>query len=78
MSAVKIKAAERQEQVQAWINLQQANRVLEGLLEHRLRANADLSLAEYEVLFRLHLAADRPLQMSEIATQLINSPSGTT
>ena len=78
VSAVKIKAAERQEQVQAWINLQQANRVLEGLLEHRLRANADLSLAEYEVLFRLHLAADRPLQMSEIATQLINSPSGTT
>ena len=75
---MKVKAAERQEQVQAWINLQQANRVLEGLLEHRLRARTDLSLAEYEVLYRLHLAADRPLQMSEIATQLINSPSGTT
>ncbi|HSS61979.1 MAG TPA: MarR family transcriptional regulator [Candidatus Limnocylindrales bacterium] len=66
------------EQVTAWMNLQQVNRVLEGLLEHRVRAAADLSLPEYEALFRLNVASDHPLQMSEIASQLINSPSGMT
>src|SRR5437870_8869187 len=75
VSAVKVKGAERQEQVQAWINLQQANRVLEGLLEHRLRARTDLSLSEYEVLFRLHLEPDRTLQISDTTTQLITTPS---
>ena len=64
--------------VGAWLNLQQANRVLDGIFEHRLRAETELSMAEYEVLFRLHLAPDHPLQMSEIAAQLLNSPSGTT
>jgi DNA-binding MarR family transcriptional regulator len=66
------------EQVTAWMNLQQVNRVLEGLLEHRVREVADLSLPEYEALFRLQIASGHPLHMSEIASQLINSPSGMT
>jgi DNA-binding MarR family transcriptional regulator len=70
--------APSQQHLGAWLNLQQVNRVLEGLLEHRLRSEADLSLAEYEVLFRLQLAADHPLQMNQIAAQLLGSPSGTT
>jgi DNA-binding MarR family transcriptional regulator len=64
--------------VASWLNLQQANRVLDGLFDRRLQAEAGLSMAEYEVLFRLQVAGPRPLQMSQIATQLITSPSGTT
>jgi DNA-binding MarR family transcriptional regulator len=67
-----------QDQVTAWINLQQANRVIEVFLEHRLQSEMDLSWAEFELLMRLQVAAGHPLQMSEIAAQLINSPSGTT
>jgi DNA-binding MarR family transcriptional regulator len=60
------------------MNLQQTNRVIQSRLEQRIRAEADLSWPEFEVLWRLHLAAEHPLLMSEIATQLIGSPSGTT
>jgi DNA-binding MarR family transcriptional regulator len=70
--------ADTQEQVTAWMNLQQVNRVLEGVLEHRVREVAGLSLPEFEALFRLLIASGHPLQMSEIASQLINSPSGMT
>jgi DNA-binding MarR family transcriptional regulator len=62
----------------AWLNLQQANRVLESLLEQRVREAAGLSLPEFEALLRLQVATGHPLQMSEIASQLINSPSGMT
>jgi DNA-binding MarR family transcriptional regulator len=66
------------EQVTAWMNLQQVNRVLEGVLEDRVKEVADLTLPEYEALFRLQIASGHPLHMSEIASQLINSPSGMT
>ena len=79
MADVKVRGrAADQDQVTAWINLQQANRVIEGFLEHRLQSEVDLSWAEFELLMRLQVAAGHPLQMSEIAAQLINSPSGTT
>ena len=65
-------------QVVAWLNLQQANRVLDGIIERRLRAETGLSTAEYEVLLRLRFSAGHPLQMSEIAALLLSSPSGTT
>ncbi|HEV2141689.1 MAG TPA: MarR family transcriptional regulator [Candidatus Dormibacteraeota bacterium] len=65
-------------QVGAWLNLQQANRVLDGILERRLREATEVSMPEYELLVRLRQAADHPLQMSEIAAQLLSSPSGTT
>ncbi|HEX2646539.1 MAG TPA: MarR family transcriptional regulator [Candidatus Dormibacteraeota bacterium] len=60
------------------MNLQQASRVLEARLEHRMRTEAELSMPEYELLFRLKMAPDHPLLMGEIAELLINSPSGAT
>ena len=75
---LKTKVVATPERVSTWINLQQANRVIESALEARLHATVDLSLAEFELLFRLEVADDHPLQMSQIAAQLINSPSGTT
>ena len=79
VSDVKVKApAAGQDQVTTWINLHQVARVLQAKIEERLRATADLSWAEFELLMRLQVAATRPLQMSEIAAQLVGSPSGTT
>jgi DNA-binding MarR family transcriptional regulator len=52
--------------------------VIEGVLEARLQSAVELSLAEFELLMRLQVAAGHPLQMSQIAAQLVNSPSGTT
>ena len=66
------------ESVAAWMNLQQTHRVLQGLLEDRLQAESRLSWAEFELLWRLQLATEEPLQMSDIAEQLIGSPSGIT
>jgi len=50
----------------------------EARIDERLRAETALSWPEFELLMRLELAADHPLQMSEIAAQLVGSPSGTT
>jgi DNA-binding MarR family transcriptional regulator len=61
-----------------WLNLQQASRVLQARLEGLLEAEAGLSWPEFELLFRLHIAGGRPLQMAEIADQLLASPSGIT
>ena len=66
------------ERVAAWMNLLQANRVILGLLEDRLGSKSNLSWAEFEVLWRLQIAAEHPLRMNQIAAQLIGSPSGTT
>jgi DNA-binding MarR family transcriptional regulator len=67
-----------QEQVSTWINLHQTVRIIQGRLEERLRAETDLSWPEFELLMRLQVASGHPLQMSEIAAQLVGSPSGTT
>jgi len=66
------------EEIQTWINLHQAIRVIEARLEERLRAEVDLSWADFETLMRLRISAGHPMQMSEMATQLVGSPSGTT
>ncbi|TMC52171.1 MAG: MarR family transcriptional regulator [Chloroflexi bacterium] len=79
MSELKVKApAPSQDQVSAWINLRQAGHVIQNRLEERLQKEADLSWAEFELLMRLRVSAAHPLQMSEIAAQLVGSPSGTT
>jgi DNA-binding MarR family transcriptional regulator len=70
--------AASQDQVTTWINLHQTARVIQGRIDERLRAETNLSWPEFELLMRLELAADHPLQMSEIAAQLVGSPSGTT
>jgi DNA-binding MarR family transcriptional regulator len=74
---VKSKTA-TQEQVSTWINLRQAGRVIQTRLEEGLQKEANLSWAEFELLLRLRISAAHPLQMSEIAAQLVGSPSGTT
>src|ERR1700737_3584468 len=77
VSKVKLKSqAPSQDQVGTWINLQQTFRVIQARIDERLRAETDLSWPEFELLMRLELAAD-PLQMSEIAAQLVGSPGGT-
>ena len=79
MNDVKLKAhGASQDQVGTWINLQQTFRVIQARIDERLRAETDLSWPEFELLMRLELAADHPLQMNEIAAQLVGSPSGTT
>ena len=79
VSAVRVKGrAASQEHVSAWINLHQTVRVIQARIEERLRAEADLSWPEFEVLMRLQVSSGHPLQMSEIAAQLVGSPSGTT
>jgi DNA-binding MarR family transcriptional regulator len=79
VSEVKLKPrSASQDQVGTWINLHQTFRVIQALIDERLRAETDLSWPEFELLMRLELAADHPLQMSEIAAQLVGSPSGTT
>jgi DNA-binding MarR family transcriptional regulator len=60
------------------MNLQQTNRVIQSALEEMLKAATNLSYAEFEVLWRLQSAAEHPLQMNEIAEQLLGSPSGMT
>jgi DNA-binding MarR family transcriptional regulator len=74
---VKARSA-NQEQVSTWINLQQVVRVIQARLEERLQAESDLSWPEFEVLMRLQVATGHPLQMGEIAAQLVSSASGTT
>ena len=79
VSKLKVKSrVATQDQVSTWINLHQTVRVIQARLEERLQDRTDLSWPEFELLMRLQLAAGHPLQMSEIAAQLVGSPSGTT
>jgi DNA-binding MarR family transcriptional regulator len=79
VSDVKVKArAANRDQIRTWINLHQTARVIQAKIEERLRATTDLSWAEFELLMRLEVSSARLLQMSEIAAQLVGSPSGTT
>lgn len=74
---VNLRAA-TQDQVSTWINLHQTRRVIQARLEERLHKETNLSWAEFELLMRLQISAAHPPQMSEIAAQLVGSPSGTT
>jgi DNA-binding MarR family transcriptional regulator len=67
-----------QERIAAWLNLHQASRVLQAVMEERLGAEVGLSWPEFEVLWRLRISGGRPFQMTEIADQLLASPSGIT
>ena len=54
------------------------HRVLAEAMEKRLRAQAGLSLAQFEVLSRLHRAPGTRLRMVDITRQLCVSKSGVT
>jgi len=71
-------ALTHRERIVAWLNLQQTSRVLQSRLEERLGAEAGLSWLEFELLWRLRSSDGRALQMSEMAAQLLASPSGLT
>jgi DNA-binding MarR family transcriptional regulator len=75
---MKVKVPAAATEVASWMNLQQACRVVQGVLEEKLRADSELSWAEFELLWRLQLADGHPMRMNEIAEQLLGSPSGTT
>ncbi len=62
----------------AWVNLVQANRVVQTALEERLEAATGLSWTEFEVLMRLSTSPGQRLKMNEIADQLLASKSGIT
>jgi DNA-binding MarR family transcriptional regulator len=70
--------AATQQDISTWINLHQTARVIQARIEDRLHKQTNLSWAEFELLMRLQISAAHPLQMSEIAAQLVGSPSGTT
>jgi len=79
VSEVKVKRrAANRDQITTWINLHQTARVIQAKIEERLRATTDLSWPEFELLMRLQVSSAGRLQMSEIAAQLVGSPSGTT
>lgn len=65
------------ERIRALQNLFQTHRCLADKIENRIEAISGLSLAENEVLVRLHQHGPK-LQMTELATLLLNSKSGIT
>lgn len=66
------------ERVATWINLGQTARVIQGLIDERLRKASGLSSIEFELLWRLRAASGRQPRMNEIAGQLLVSKSGIT
>ena len=67
VSEVKAKArAANQDQVTTWINLHQTVRVIQAKLEERLRSATDLSWPEFELLMRLQVSAEHPLQTVDL------------
>ena len=65
----------RQETLEVWTALLIAHRRLTSRLDAELRAGADMTLDEYDVLYQTRLAGS-PLRMSELAGRvLISRPS---
>src|SRR5260370_38117096 len=69
VDGVKVKTAAANAHVASWMNLQQASRVIQGTLEEKLRAESDLTWAEFELLWRLRLADGHPPRRDETAGQ---------
>ncbi|MGH7693015.1 MAG: hypothetical protein ACREOA_09935 [Candidatus Dormibacteria bacterium] len=59
-------------------NLQQTVRIVQSRSEETLGSAGGLSWAEYQLLFRLNFASDRPLLMSNLAERLLTNPNGAT
>lgn len=62
--------------LRAWVAFLQAHAVVTRRLEAELRAERNLSLAEYDALVNLAVADDRRLRMSELADRVVLSRSG--
>lgn len=68
----------RDPRLAAWRALLQAHAMLLRRLDEELRAENDLSLAEYETLLHLAESPDRQLRMNTLADQVLLSRSGVT
>ncbi len=68
----------RDPRIATWRNFLIAYARIQRLLDEELRAEHDLSLAEYDVLLQLAEAPDRHLRMHQIADQVVLSRSGVT
>ncbi len=61
-----------------WRDFLVAHARLQRILDHELRAEHDISLAEYDALLVLAAAPDRRLRMHQIADRVLLSRSGVT
>lgn len=68
----------RDPRIGTWRSFLIAYARIQRLLDEELRAEHDLSLAEYDVLLQLAEAPDRHLRMHQIADQVVLSRSGVT
>jgi len=62
----------------AWKSLLKAHATLVGALDRELEAAHNLGLPDYEVLSQLANASDKSLRMTELAREVLLSPSGLT
>ncbi|MDP9071146.1 MAG: MarR family transcriptional regulator, partial [Actinomycetota bacterium] len=65
-------------EMSAWRELLRAHAVVMARLDRELEAEHGMSLGEYEVLSFLSEAADERMRMSELAQQVLISPSALT
>jgi DNA-binding MarR family transcriptional regulator len=65
-------------ELRAWQALLHAHHQIIRTLDVELRAEHELSMAEYDVLLRLARAPGRSLRMTELAERVMMSPSGVT
>ena len=72
MTATQWLSAEQQAAWRTWLTAQM---LLAEAFERDLKANSELSMAEYEVLVQLSEAPDRRLRMSELASRTLASRS---
>jgi DNA-binding MarR family transcriptional regulator len=61
-----------------WLAFIEASRLIERLLDHRLRTRTGLAYGQYEILVRLLRTPGRRLRMSELADQVVTTRSGLT
>src|SRR6188474_1281131 len=68
----------RDPRIATWRRFLEAHARLERLLDEELRAEHDLSLAEYDALLQLAEAPGRRLRMHQLADRVLLSRSGVT
>lgn len=61
-----------------WVAYLSATHLLERRIEDQLKADSDLTHAQYEILVKLSMSPDRQMRMTKLARRLIFSKSGLT
>lgn len=67
-----------EDELLGWRSLMKANANLVGSLDRELEQNHNLGLPDYEVLTHLSSSSDQSLRMTELAREVLLSPSGLT